>query len=584
MVMTRVKELTISNRHRYTVDGAISAADVFIDPVDDGGGFPNVDDRQWRTVLIGGLRDGGLGYYALDLTTPDPVDKNADGLFIPDSSPGSPDAAVPLCINGGSGCGPTKYPSVLWEFTDTTSNNKLAAGFPSPDPPVFLDEDEDSHGRPIGNNLPDLGDTWSKVNFGRLLICKAAALDCTDPNQLETRQVAIFGGGMDAENKTAELPSRGNWIYIVDIETGFVLYKRQLRGAVPSEPAAVDIDQDALLDRIYIGTTAGYLYRIDLGPKADGNYPKLEVETVPALDLASYDVLRIPRIDADGDPIWTPKIIFDANYDDTTPLVGDSRPIYFRPSVLFLAKLGAYGLAFGTGDREDLWSSNLQEGRFYVFVDNSNPADLTETPRNEGSLQRITVLETTSRGDLLAGSDGWYLVLDANERVVTDSFSLSGITVYSSFQPEVGIIDANGKKVSGGCSDRTFTSDTENFCAKTGTSRLFVVNTTNGFGLLRDFGGQMSRYRSVKNLVSQAFAEPGANSEPPSGDPGDPPQEYDELTAFDLEVMETLKSLFPSKCRFANYRIDIKTITSDTAIERIAPIPVCLIEKNWIEF
>lgn len=587
-VLPEIKRLATSNGHRYTVDGTISATDAFIDPVDDGGGFPNPDDRQWRTVLIGGLREGGLGYYALDLTLPDPVDKNADGEFIPEAGPGSPDDAIPQCIDGGSGCGPSKYPALLWEFNDTTANHQLASGLTPPDPPVFLDEDNvDSDDTLEGNGLPDLGDTWSKPDFGRILICKAGASDCSLSGDLEERQVIVFGGGMDPENKEATLPERGHWIYIVDVETGFALYKRQLLGAVPSEPAAVDIDQDGLLDRIYVGTTAGYLYRIDVGPKADGNYPKLESESVPALDLATYDVLRIPRIDGDGDPIWTPKIIFDANFDGSTPLVGERRPIYFRPSVLFVAKLGTYALAFGTGDREDLWASNRQEGRFYVFVDGSNPTDPTETPRNEGSLQRITVDETTPRGDLLQAGDGWYLVLDPNERVVTDSFSLSGITVYSSFQPDVALVDDSGNPISdaGSCGDNTFMSNTDNFCSKTGNSRLFVVNTTNGSGLLKDTVGNATRYRAVANLVSQPYTEHASSLNPPSaGDPGDPPPDFGKPTAFDLEVMETLKSLFPSKCRFANYRIDVKTIAADTSIERIAAIPVCLIEKNWKEF
>jgi hypothetical protein len=48
--------------------------------------------------------------------------------------------------------------------------------------------------------------------------------------------------------------------------------------------------------------------------------------------------------------------------------------------------------------------------------------------------------------------------------------------------------------------------------------------------------------------------------------------------------MDNLKKLFPENCRFANYRVDIKTIAADTRVERIAPIPICLVEKNWKEY
>mgnify|MGYP006136830485 CR=1 FL=1 len=47
---------------------------------------------------------------------------------------------------------------------------------------------------------------------------------------------------------------------------------------------------------------------------------------------------------------------------------GQSRPIFYRPSVIFVTKLGKYALSFGTGDREDLWNNSGATGRFFVFV------------------------------------------------------------------------------------------------------------------------------------------------------------------------------------------------------------------------
>ncbi len=90
-------------------------------------------------------------------------------------------------------------------------------------------------------------------------------------------------------------------------------------------------------------------------------------------------------------------------------------------------------------------------------------------------------------------------------------------------------------------------------------------------------------------LVTEAFAELGptknpidsSDEEPPEGEP--PPPD-DELPQDLIDVMNELKRLFPDNCRFANYRIDIKTISADTGILHIAPVPVCIIEKNWREF
>ena len=51
-----------------------------------------------------------------------------------------------------------------------------------------------------------------------------------------------------------------------------------------------------------------------------------------------------------------------------------------------------------------------------------------------------------------------------------------------------------------------------------------------------------------------------------------------------ISVMNSLKKLFPLNCRFGNYRIDIKAISGDTGIIFIAPVPICIVEKNWKEF
>lgn len=57
--------------HRFYVDGALTASDVFINP--------GVGSRSWRTILVGGLRAGGRGVFALDVTDPtDFTDSSSD--------------------------------------------------------------------------------------------------------------------------------------------------------------------------------------------------------------------------------------------------------------------------------------------------------------------------------------------------------------------------------------------------------------------------------------------------------------------------------------------------------------------------
>ena len=79
---------------------------------------------------------------------------------------------------------------------------------------------------------------------------------------------------------------------MVDVETGRAIYKRRLLGAVASEPAAVDTDRDGYLDRVYVGTTAGLMYRVDLTADSSGDYPDLQPETVVATDGSLVQVDR----------------------------------------------------------------------------------------------------------------------------------------------------------------------------------------------------------------------------------------------------------------------------------------------------
>src|SRR5262249_46334494 len=89
-VMPTVKVIANGTAQHWTVDGSPQAADVFIDPTHNGN--PVASQREWRTVAIAGLREGpeagGInGYYALDVTQPDPIQK-VSGIFVPQLKPG----------------------------------------------------------------------------------------------------------------------------------------------------------------------------------------------------------------------------------------------------------------------------------------------------------------------------------------------------------------------------------------------------------------------------------------------------------------------------------------------------------------
>jgi hypothetical protein len=541
-ILQTLNTLSTTVDHQWSVDGSLGVADVFIDPVH--GGTPTVGDREWRTVVVAGMRRGGQSVYALDVTQPDPLKE----VTITEPTPNTvliadigDSASVPPCWNttgsGGNDCDQnTRFLEPLWEFTDTVIVDGTR---------VRLDEDN--------NDLADFAQSWSKPNIGRIQVDVGGTT--------ENRFVAVFGGGLDPDNRDV----RGNWLYIVDIETGQTIYKERLEGAAPSEPAAVDTNQDGLLDRIYIPTTKNFLYRVDLGPDADGDLPVLGSY---ALNVEVGGILKaVPgQMRISG---RTPRIVFDGVDQDT----GTRLPFYFRPSVIFTPLLSPnFALALGEGDRENLWSIAPRGGRFYVFADDT---DALGGPIIATDLERLTPGSVNTSNDYLfypeAGRrNGWYIELAADERLVTDSFALSGITFFSTFTPDIeSSVDPENRKL--------------RLCSRRGDSRAFAMLTNSGNGALFDADSNRSRSMEVNTLVSRAFADLSVTKNPIDGG-GDPPGEPPPPpTNMDI-IANELKKLFPANCRFANYHIDIRAVAADTEVVDIARVPVCLIEKNWREF
>lgn len=538
-VMPKVKDLYADGQNRsWLVDGTLVAADVFIDPLNDGATFPNQDDREWRTVAVSGLREGGRGYFALDVTQPDEYDSEGRPTGIVDY--------VPSCSNGSADCGTLPYPAQLWEFLD---------GVYLDDPPHVVPFDKDNDGS------EDLAAGWSTPNLGRILVC--AGDDCdpsSEENDLEDRYVAVIGGGLDVTNQT------GDWLYMIDIETGKSLYKQRLvdtdgvssGGSAPAEPAAVDTNGDGYLDRIYIGTTRGFLFRADLrGP--NGEIPELVDELEIADPSGSPMLIPVQQIES---TLYQPRVIFKAQPDKTTAGPA-SHAFYYPPAVAFSARLGDYVLAIGTGDRYDLWTSDGAPGHFYMFRDDIDVGD-DDTYYTEEDLVPIdSAIETEQSGDLLTDSTlatkGWYLILLSDERLISDPFVVSGVVIFNVFGPDVAI-DPDALT-----------------CSRTGVSRVFAVNATNGNGLLYS-AGTRTRWFDIADFVTQPYVEQALTKNAEREEGG---MTADDLTEDLWKISEEIKTLFPDNCRFTNQRLDIKTLSSDTGIHIIAPIPVCVIEKNW---
>jgi len=589
-VMPTVGRIANGSQQHWTVDGPVQGADVFIDPAQSG--TPDPTKREWRTVVVGGLREGpetgGInGYYALDITQPDTL-ATSNGVYVPQPVGGTPlptpGTAVPFVIpacDAFSGslnpsCGRIPYPSPLWEFYDQAHNADGSAALDASGNPILL------HEGTVAGSISDLGHTWSMPAIGRIQIADAGG------NTID-KYVAVFGGGLDASNKTSDAPLAGNWLYMVDVETGKAIYKRQLLGCAASAAAAVDVDQTGLISRIYIGTTSGHMYRVDVGPNANGHLPQLQTVSVPGTDGSMHAEQRITVDPDSGLLTWVPREIFNANFNGATP-TSTPREIYYRPSVIFAASLGLYALAFGTGDREDLWSSDPQAQRYYLFVDDTDLLSPSALPRNESNFTPIAVTAANTTTDIIetnpVGQRGWFLTLavitdcssgtavNFTERVITDSFALTGINTFSTFQPDICFnIDPKTLQCKNGSNGT---------CSKGGSGRIFVTFTINANTVLTDLSGNNVRFYNAPTFVTPPYTEQ-AQTKNPSPGTTPPGTNADQLTTQLTTVMNTLKKLFPKNCRFGNYRIDIKAISGDTGVIFIAPVPICIVEKNWKE-
>jgi len=261
-----------------------------------------------------------------------------------------------------------------------------------------------------------------------------------------------------------------------------------------------------------------------------------------------------------------PRVVFD-NINDATKR---RLPFFFRPSVISTPLLApSYTLALGDGNREDLWATSPSPGRFYVFAEDT---DLKPGIITAAMLESAPV--GLAVGDFLfsprsGNRNGWVLELEPNERVVSNGFALAGITVFTTYTPEDPETVRDGDFL---------------LCSRKGQSKVFAVLTTNANGVLFDASNNRTRSTLVNTLVGTAFADLSSTKNPPIDGAPPPTSPPDELPPNRQLIFDELKKLFPSNCRFANYRIDIRALASDTQVVEVAPVPVCVIEKNWREF
>ena len=407
----------------YSMDGSPVASDVWLYPASN----LNPDDistnawNQWRSVVVGGMREGGEVVFALDVTNP--PDHNSSG--------------------GEQSLGPA-YPSYLWEFPCEDSTDAQCTG----------------SGLPTGQVLADyMGQTWSEPVVTRVKVRLAAS--CTPaPCPVYDRWVAIFGAGYSDEGDpnhlnydatVADATSRaGRAIFMVDITTGEVLGMRRfdnvaadgdiaMRFAFAASPSVFDLNFDGYADVAYFGDLGGNLWKWVLTD-----------DVIDPINGSGGDIEQR----WDGTDGWKFLKIMTADY--CSPIDGCTgaapapaphyRSFYFPPAgALVGAKLW---LVIGSGERNQLdYESTLdaEKNRLYVFHD-SDPVE------REASLPAAGVARYNDAGasphfvdaSTLSGSCtpppppavGFYVEGEHGEKFITNSEIFFGVVLTSSYKPD----------------------------------------------------------------------------------------------------------------------------------------------------
>lgn len=604
LTMPALREQAQKTKHVYSLDGSVTVADVFIDPVNQ----PAVSrEREWRTILVGGVREAGdvfsqtshvadltSGYYAIDLTQPDLYE---DSGSLPPRKPIGTNLGLPTCLGLDSASGHqdyvsgcetlngknTLFPLELWTFKDEIRITS-GSGSGAVTTPYALDENL--------NGMRDLGATWSQPVVGQIAVCKSNAGDCSTVGSLTTRWVAIFGGGNDPVQANKLNPRQGTFIYMVDVETGETIYKRQLVGAAVADPAVLDLNEDGIFDVIYQGTTKGFLYKIDLRKTNGGQVPKVVTQNIPVAAVLGYTppagTTTVPaqRI---TDAAWEPfKILFTG----TTAISNDGAPIYFAPAMFKIPELNYYGGLLLVGDREELWENPppVPQIRVYTFVDENFTSESIVLASQIQNIDYNAVAPVTAdylRSPALGKKRGWVLTnMPTDWRATGEPFLVAGVAIFSLFDPLVEQSTQDGVKV----------------CQRKGETRGFALFVKNGNPLAPDLPNVQTDCVGVDDLCCggrcfmieefttaiHTTSTVSKNRPPKKRTDGGSHYGQEELVAGAAQaamldaIRDAIIDSMPSSCQYnEKYEISFAVLRNSTGLNELARIPMMVCPGDW---
>ncbi len=285
----------------------------------------------------------------------------------------------------------------------------------------------------------ELGQTWSRPQIAKVNVGGTE------------KTVAVIGGGYDTtqDNLGYSTDNIGNAIYMVDITDGSLVWSAgstpghdlvlpDMVNSIPASVNVLNLGQDKLADRMYVGDMGGRVWRFDI------NNGAIATDLVDGGVLASLGAADIGA----GAP------------------AADTRRFYNRPEVVPLTigdKL-VFSINIGSGYRAHPLDTTINDEFFsirdFVPLQPIKTADYG-TPVIRTDLVDITLLP---EAELNFTDAGWRLGMQASgEKVLSSSITFDGTVFFTSFSPP-GAAAGN-----------------QNSCvASNGQNRVYAIRVTNG--------------------------------------------------------------------------------------------------------
>jgi type IV pilus assembly protein PilY1 len=253
-----------------------------------------------------------------------------------------------------------------------------------------------------------IGETWSDPVIGKIRISDGS-----------TKYIAFVGGGYD----TGQNNNSGKAFFVLDLADGTKLWEYYKPGTVSDDrqymnfslagsPAAVDVDPDGYVVRVYVGDVGGQLWKFDFSTAA----------TISGGVISNWNPAQIGK-----------RLFAAAISQANPPAAGEYYPaqaIYASPT---LARDSGNNLwiFFGTGDRNH--PNNTSSNRFYGIKDTTEQSNGTALMTNGTTLTESSLTNLTSGSGTV--TQGWYIALNNNEKVLAAADVFNYVVYFTTFTP-----------------------------------------------------------------------------------------------------------------------------------------------------